>query len=94
MTKQERFREAMPPHHQLVLISGHGFHDEMCQLSDELSKIGLLHAFLSRPNLKHHWNSGWIEEGLNEIGDVLPPPVNATSGIKQKNSDDLDWSGK
>ena len=63
----EEFQTVMPETHQLVLISGTGFHDEMCQLSDELTKIGSRHAFLPRPHLKHHWNSGWIEEGLNTM---------------------------
>lgn len=61
------FRAAMPDTHKLVLISGPCFHDEMRRLSDELANVGLGHLFLSRPQLKHHWNSGWIEEGLNEI---------------------------
>ena len=59
-----QFQEAVHPHHRLVLISGTGFHDEMCTLSGRLIKIGLPHAFLPRPELRHHWNSGWIEEGL------------------------------
>jgi pimeloyl-ACP methyl ester carboxylesterase len=63
----EDFQSVMPGTHQLVLISGPGFHNEMCFLSDELTKIGLRHAFLSRPHRKHHWNSGWIEEGLKEL---------------------------
>lgn len=63
----DMFQTVMPDIHQLVLISGPVFHDEMCRLSGELTKIGLRHAFLSRPHLKHHWNSGWIEEGLNEL---------------------------
>lgn len=63
----EQFKAVMPANHQLVLISGTGFHAEMCTLSDKLSVIGLEHTFLPRPDMKHHWNSGWIEEGLNEI---------------------------
>jgi len=63
----DEFQTTMPESHQLVLISGRGFHDEMCHLSDRLSKAGSRHAFLSRPERKHHWNSGWIEEGLNEL---------------------------
>lgn len=63
----ESFQSVIRQTHQLVLISGQSFHDEMCQLSDRLTKIGLRHAFLSRPHLKHHWNSGWIEEGLKEL---------------------------
>ena len=61
------FYSDMPETHRLVLISGPSFHDEMCQLSGALSNIGLEHAFLSRSGLAHHWNSGWIEEGLNEM---------------------------
>jgi pimeloyl-ACP methyl ester carboxylesterase len=62
----DEFQAVVPETHQLVLISGPGFHDEMCQLSEALSTRACKHAFLARPHLKHHWNSGWIEEGLNE----------------------------
>jgi pimeloyl-ACP methyl ester carboxylesterase len=60
----EEFRAAMPEAHRLVLISGAEYHDEMSCLSQALSDAAFKHAFLSRPHLKHHWNSGWIEEGL------------------------------
>ena len=51
----------------LVLISGGSFFDEMCTLSLAMDEAGIAHAFLPRPHLKHHWNSGWIEEGLSEM---------------------------
>jgi pimeloyl-ACP methyl ester carboxylesterase len=60
----EAFRPAVPQSHRLVLISGTGFHQEMCMLSQALSKAGLEHVFLPRPGMEHHWNSGWIEDGL------------------------------
>lgn len=60
----EEFRAAMPQTHHLVLISGPGFHDEMRELSEDLSKAGLKHSFLACQHLKHHWNSGWIEQGV------------------------------
>ncbi len=62
------FNEAMPAAHRLVLISGPGFHDEMQILSDALRQLGRQHGFLDRRNLNHHWNAGWIEEGLHEFG--------------------------
>ncbi len=68
----QAFAEAMPRAHQLVLISGANFHEEMCMLSQALSKSGVLHVFLPHPNMEHHWNSGWIEEGLNKL---LEPSV-------------------
>lgn len=58
------FRAALPRSHRLVLISGAEFHDEMSSLSRALSDAGVDHTFLPRPHLQHHWNSGWIEEGL------------------------------
>tara|TARA_B100000809_G_scaffold260505_1_gene307569 strand:- start:2850 stop:3479 length:630 start_codon:yes stop_codon:yes gene_type:complete len=61
------FKTAMPATHSLVLISGDGYHDEMRTLSRSIGKIRVEHTFLPRPHLKHHWNSGWIEQGLNEI---------------------------
>lgn len=60
----EEYQTNMPVTHQLVLISGVGFHDEMLQFSDELSRCGCRHVYLPRPRMEHHWNSGWIEEGL------------------------------
>ncbi|MFU8781299.1 MAG: hypothetical protein ACNA71_09815 [Kiritimatiellia bacterium] len=63
----EQFKSVMPLHHRLVLISGSGFHDEMCKLSDKLSCIGLEHIFLPRPDMKHNWNGGWIEEGVHQV---------------------------
>jgi len=74
------FHSAMPTTHQLILISGEGFHEEMCTLSLALDEAGLAHAFLPRPHMKHHWNSGWIEEGLikslehSPAGDRLKAP--------------------
>lgn len=70
------FQAVMPKEHNLVLVSGEGFHEEMCALSDAMDEAGLAHAFLPRPHLKHHWNSGWIEEGLREM---LEPQVGQVS---------------
>lgn len=53
--------------HRLVLLSGIGFHDEMCQLSDELKKNGYAHVFLPGPDREHRWDSGWVEEGLKKV---------------------------
>ena len=61
------FAEVMPESHQLVLISGPGFREEMLTLSQALAQIGHKHVYLDRPDMMHHWNSGWIEDGLNEI---------------------------
>jgi len=66
------FQAVMPKTQSLVLISGESFHEEMCTLSQALCKARVEHVFLPRPQLKHHWNSGWVEEGLNE---VLEPSV-------------------
>jgi len=59
------FKAAVSATHRLVLISGENFHDEMTRLSHTLDDAGIAHVFLPRPQLKHHWQSGWIEEGLN-----------------------------
>ena len=63
------FQAATGKTHRLVLISGEAFHEQMCALSHAMTRIGLDHAFLPRPHMKHHWNSGWIEEGLNEMAE-------------------------
>lgn len=68
------FQAAMPITHSLVLISGEGFDPEMDTLSQALCKTGLEHTFLPRPQTKHHWNSGWLEEGLAQIiGSKIAP---------------------
>lgn len=61
------FLQAMPDSHQLVLIAGANFRAEMCMLSEAMLQLGSKHAFLDRPDLKHHWNSGWIEVALNAL---------------------------
>lgn len=84
----KNFQAVMPETHQLILIAGPGFKDEMGQFSDELSKHGCKHSFLSRPKLKHHWNSGWIETGIKELsvikmrrtGDLGKKPHRVTYG--------------
>lgn len=61
------FQAAMPGTHSLVLISGSSFHEEMCRLSYTLSKAGAKHVFLPRPHRQHHWDSGWVEEGVSRV---------------------------
>lgn len=61
------FKAALPPTHRLILISGANFPDEMAALSHALMAANAKHTFLPRPHLKHHWNSGWIEDGLGVL---------------------------
>lgn len=61
------FKAAVLARHRLVLISGVGFHGEMVTFSQALYQAGVEHTFLPRPQLKHHWSSGWIEEGLEVL---------------------------
>lgn len=63
----QAFDAALPKTHRLVLISGANFHEEMGSLSQALSDIGHKHVFVDRRDMKHHWNSGWIEEGLKRF---------------------------
>lgn len=63
----DQFAAAMPASHQLILIAGPGFADEMHTLSQALSVAGHRHPFLSCERLSHHWNAGWIEEGLRRL---------------------------
>lgn len=58
------FQAMVPQTHTLVLISGVNFHDEMCTLAETLSGTSIKYCFLPRPQLRHHWQSGWLEEGL------------------------------
>ena len=61
----EDFQAVAPRTLKLVLISGEMFHKDMSMLARALSNTTVSHVFLPRPDLKHHWQSGWIEEGLN-----------------------------
>ena len=61
------FKASMPGTHKLVLISGESFRVEMEALSKALTQACVDHAFLSRPRQRHHWQSGWIEEGLKAV---------------------------
>lgn len=59
-----QFAAAVSPAHGLVLISGANFHDEMRALAQALAGTAVRHVFLPRPDLPHHWQSGWIEAGI------------------------------
>jgi len=63
----EHFQTVMPKTSKLVLISGESFHDEMCTFADTLAGTSINYIFLQRQHLKHHWRSGWIEEGLKAL---------------------------
>lgn len=58
------FRRGVSPGHRLILISGEGFHADMQQLSLALDDAGCDHTFLPHPEIRHHWNAGWVELGL------------------------------
>jgi hypothetical protein len=64
------FKASVSPAHRLILISGRNFHDEMACLSCILNDTGIPHVFLPRPDLNHHWNSGWLEEALNVLQPI------------------------
>ena len=44
-------------------------HEEMCLLSQALSDNECEHVFLPRPEMRHHWQTGWVEEGLQAMLD-------------------------
>lgn len=56
-----------PAHASLVLISGTSFHAEMTRFSEELTQRGTAHQFLPRPDMPHHWDAGWLAEGLTAL---------------------------
>jgi pimeloyl-ACP methyl ester carboxylesterase len=68
----QQFASAVSPSHQLLLIAGANFADEMRALSQALRQLGHTHVFLDRPATEHHWNSGWIEEGLRNLAAPYP----------------------
>ena len=63
----KRFHETMSRSHKLVLVAGPAFREEMRALSKALSSLGRRHVFLDRPDMKHHWNSGWIEPAVTAL---------------------------
>ncbi|GMV79381.1 MAG: hypothetical protein AMXMBFR7_05650 [Planctomycetota bacterium] len=67
MENLETFRTAVSLTHRLILISGANFHTEMVELSEALKRARAAHTFLPRPDLKHHWDSGWINLALREL---------------------------
>jgi pimeloyl-ACP methyl ester carboxylesterase len=60
----DEWAAAMPAAHRLILISGEAFHDEIASLSGLLHGAGVVHTFLPRPDMRHHWQAGWLEEAL------------------------------
>jgi len=65
----DHFCDVTKKDHQLILISSSSFHNEMLELSTQLEDRNYSHHFLNRHDLEHHWNSGWIEDGLNLLRD-------------------------
>lgn len=61
------FCESVSDQHRLILISAEGFHSEMLVLSEQLNSFRHDHVFLDRREFSHHWNSGWLEDGLQEV---------------------------
>jgi len=61
----KKFKDAVSSRHILIMISGATFHSEMEVLSSELKKTGVKHVFVPHPEMKHSWNSGWIEEFIS-----------------------------
>ncbi len=68
----KEFETVMPKTSKLVLISGESFHTEMIRLAEALATTSIAYTFLPRPDLKHHWQSGWVEEGLKALFDPEP----------------------
>jgi len=66
----DNYAARVPSAHRLVLIGGEIFHGEMRQLSARLWVAGISHMHLHRPQLAHHWRSGWLEEGLAALGEA------------------------
>ncbi|MFA6110220.1 MAG: hypothetical protein WDA75_15760 [Candidatus Latescibacterota bacterium] len=60
-------RQPWPPAPGLVLVSGEAFHDQMAALAVALTAAGVRHTFIPHPDMPHHWNAGWIEEGLTVL---------------------------
>jgi len=61
------FERSVAKTHKLILISGTSFHDEMRRFAEALGKTTVNHLFFPRPTMRHHWQSGWIEEGLGAV---------------------------
>ena len=61
------FHAAVSESHHLILLSGAEFHDEMHALSHSMAQLESNHLFLNRSKMEHHWNSGWIEDGVNGL---------------------------
>jgi pimeloyl-ACP methyl ester carboxylesterase len=80
----EEFVSCVPARHRLVLISGEHFHAEMEPVSVALGNIGHAPTFLARPELRHHWQAGWIELGLETLasgfGQQMTDGVSAPCG--------------
>lgn len=50
--------------HRLVLVSGASFDADMADMASQLDTVGCPHTFIRRPDLTHHWNSGWLDLAL------------------------------
>ncbi len=59
-----QFQRDVSADHKLILISGAHFDADMRQLVSALNDAGIDHTFLPHPEIRHHWNAGWVEIGL------------------------------
>jgi enterochelin esterase-like enzyme len=50
---------------RLVLTGYGGFREHHQQAHQLLEKLGIGHQYRDGPQLKHHWNSGWLEEAVD-----------------------------
>ncbi|MBT3342675.1 MAG: hypothetical protein HN712_26685 [Gemmatimonadetes bacterium] len=53
--------------HRLILVSGVNFDADMVAMGDQLAEADCPHTLLRRPELTHHWSSGWLELALTEL---------------------------
>ncbi len=61
------FLHSVKPGHRLVLVSGAAFDEQMKAFSQVLIDAGCQHTFLHHPEIRHHWDSGWLELALGAL---------------------------
>lgn len=57
---------------RLVLLGFDTFRGDTQQAHALMTQLGIPHEFANGPRRKHHWESGWLEEAVKALREMLP----------------------
>jgi len=57
---------------RLVLMGFDNFRSDTQQAHALMTRLGIPHEYADGPRRKHHWESGWLEEAVKALRELLP----------------------